>query len=190
MLERNMDPMNIETKRAPSVANLLATTPDLSLFGDVYRAEVDRLLGVVASVQSTEQYLRRPVETATTFVGPNALAIDMLVRHLIAAESHWLSLLPSLRAGAVMTLPNPPVLPDSLAKESVEAAYQDKVLVFLPEVLGMTEAAAREPIVFRSKEYEKRAFLWVLLVHHSYHLGQIDLMLRQQNVLSPEHLRF
>jgi uncharacterized damage-inducible protein DinB len=54
----------------------------------------------------------------------------------------------------------------------------------------MTDATCREPITFRGKTYDKLAFLGVLLVHHAYHLGQIDLMLRQQDILCPEHLRF
>ena len=167
-----------------------SVTPQLAQFGDLYGGEVDRLLGVIAHVPSAEHYLRRPVETAATFVGPNALTIDMLVRHLIAAEAHWLSSLPSLPPGAAMTLPAPPVLPEELHRERASSVYRDKVTSHLPGVLAMTDATCREPITFRGKTYDKLGFLWVLLLHHAYHLGQIDLMLRQQDVLCPEPLRF
>jgi uncharacterized damage-inducible protein DinB len=165
-------------------------TLQLAQFGSLYADEVDRLLGVIACVPSAEYYLRMPVETRATFVGPNALTIDTLVRHLIAAEAHWLSSLPRLAPGAAMTLPAPPVLAEELPRERASSVYRDKVTSHLAGVLAMTDATCREPITFRGKTYNKLAFLSVLLVHHAYHLGQIDLMLRQQDVLCPEHLRF
>jgi uncharacterized damage-inducible protein DinB len=41
---------------------------------------------------------------------------------------------------------------------------------------------------FIGRKFTVQGYLWAIYAHHSYHFGQIDLLLRQQSHLPPEFL--
>jgi len=60
----------------------------------------------------------------------------------------------------------------------------------LEKLNTLTLATLEKEIVFTGRRYTGIGFLWSVLGHHAYHLGQIDLLMRQQDLAAPEYMEW
>lgn len=142
---------------------------------------------------SDGQWSAIPIDSETLFLGTriNKITISALARHLINAESHWFGQLASLPATATMPLPGKSStlenMPDGPA---LIDAYRATHAVNLENLHALTPAVLEKEFVFTGRHYTGIGFLWSVLGHHAYHLGQIDLLMRQQGLAAPEYMEW
>lgn len=134
-----------------------------------------------------------PCDAETLYLGTrvNKITISALTRHLINAEKHWLENISALPAGASMPLPGKAAFLEGIADGSaLIAAYRASLNASLQQLRQLQAATLEKEIVFTGRRYTVMGFLWSLLGHHAYHLGQIDLLMRQQGLLAPEYMEW
>lgn len=132
-----------------------------------------------------------PADAKTLSLGDrvNKITISALARHLLNAERHWITQLPILAAGATLTLPGKGDWLDSIGDgqafiESYRANHSEN----LTRLAALSDDDVTKLLTFNGRRYTAIGFLWSLLGHHAYHLGQIDLLMRQQGVEPPEYM--
>lgn len=132
-----------------------------------------------------------PVHSDALFLGSrvNTITIGALVRHLIGAERNWMQAL--LQGAGDIAPPKPDAelarTPDG---ESLIVAYQAAHQARLQDLGALREADLDRQLRFAGRRYTAMGLLWALYSHHAYHLGQIDLLMRQQGLLAPEYMEW
>lgn len=167
----------------------VSSTGELNHFTDVYRGSLDRLFALVSQIESLEAYEGLLIDAPSNYFFNHAVTVENLVRHLVAAESHWLALLPDLPIGEPVTLPSDIIVTDEFERDHVETFYLSRIEDALKLLFDLPAERLDEEITFRGTTYSKSGFLWMLIIHNVYHYGQIELLMRQRDVLVPEALR-
>lgn len=140
-----------------------------------------------------EQWSAIPRDSEALFLGArvNKITISALARHLIHAEQHWIEQLHAIPAGGTIPLPG---RADALAGIADGAAlimaYREGHGRSLSALRKFTPAGLAKEILFTGRRYTGMGFLWSLFGHHAYHLGQMDLLLRQQDIEAPEYMEW
>lgn len=134
-----------------------------------------------------------PIDSETLFLGTrvNKITIGALTRHLANAENHWFKQLTSLPASGTMPLPGKAAALENVS-DGVELidAYRAMHATNLENLHALTPADLEKELVFTGRRYTGIGFLWSVLGHHAYHLGQIDLLMRQQGLAAPEYMEW
>ncbi|MEW6611798.1 MAG: DinB family protein [Pseudomonadota bacterium] len=132
-----------------------------------------------------------PLHSDTLFLGSrvNTITIGALARHLISAERNWMQAL--LQGASDIAPPKPDAelarTPDG---EPLIAAYRAAHQARLQDLAALREADLDRQLRFAGRRYTAMGLLWALYSHHAYHLGQIDLLMRQQGLLAPEYMEW
>ena len=100
---------------------------ELKHFTDVYRGSLDRLFALVSQIESLEAYEGLLIDAPSNYFFNHAVTVENLVRHLVAAESHWLALLPDLPIGEPVTLPSDIIVTDEFERDHVETFYLSRI---------------------------------------------------------------
>jgi uncharacterized damage-inducible protein DinB len=153
-------------------------------------------------VEHTFQYLEQvdvqnyaaiPVDSPTMFLGSrvNQINIGSLLRHLILTETHWFESLPLVMNKATIPFAQNASMLETIKNgrplmDNYRAAYG----AMKQNLSTLTEADLTKQITFAGHKYSVIGFLWTILGHHSFHLGQIDLLLRQQSFSPPEYMEW
>lgn len=53
-----------------------------------------------------------------------------------------------------------------------------------------TEEDLNKTVSFMGRKYTVMAFLWITFGHHSYHLGQVDMLMRQNGIYPAEYMEW
>lgn len=165
---------------------------ELKRFISLFDQEVIHTFDYLGMLSDT-QWSAIPIDSETLFLGTrvNKITISALARHLINAESHWFEQLAGLPATATMPLPGKSStlenMPDGPA---LIDAYRATHAVNLENLHALTPAVLEKELVFTGRHYTGIGFLWSVLGHHAYHLGQIDLLMRQQGLAAPEYMEW
>ena len=140
-----------------------------------------------------EQWGAIPCDSDALFLGTriNKITVGALTRHLMNAESHWFGQIAPLAAGATMPLPSAPVSPQEAEDGTwLIEAYRTAHKGNLDKIQALTPVVLEKEIFFTGRRYTGIGFLWSVLGHHAYHLGQIDLLMRQQGIVAPEYMEW
>ncbi len=133
-----------------------------------------------------------PIDSDVMFLGTrvNKITISGLVRHLVEAETHWLRSLPNLDDGQDIGFPVGGTIPQdvngSALIEAVQAAHQQNTNL----LSSLSEADLDKTVLFAGRTYSALRFVVTIIGHHGFHLGQIDLLLRQQGIEPPEYMEW
>jgi uncharacterized damage-inducible protein DinB len=165
--------------------------------------EIDRFLSLFDQlIEQTLAFVRRinnnaysaiPVDTDVLFLGTrvNKITIGALLRHLILAETHWFKTLPSLEENAVIPFPqNASLLEGIQDGQPLLDTYRSTYANSRQLLSSLSFSELNKQVSFAGRHYTVMGFLWTILGHHSFHLGQIDLILRQQNITPPEYMEW
>ena len=139
------------------------------------------------------QWTDIPADSEALFLGSRVqkITVSALVRHLIHTERTWIRQIGSLPAGATIPLPGPPAGLDNISDgQDLVEAYRSRHAENLAELPRLSPDTLQKEVVFVDRRYTGMGFLWSVLGHHAYHLGQIDLMLRQQGTEAPEFMEW
>lgn len=160
----------------------------LALFDQV----VDQTIAF-AELVDRAGYAAVPVDTPALFLGTRVdkITIGALVRHLLLAEAHWFEQVRDVSPGGVIPFPSNAAalegIPDGAPLlETYRRSYAER----RSQLEALTEADLTKEIVFAGRRYTVIGFLWTVLGHHSFHLGQIDLLMRQQGIEPPEYMEW
>ncbi|MEM7605875.1 MAG: hypothetical protein AAF411_11015 [Myxococcota bacterium] len=101
------------------------------------------------------------------------------VKHLLVAERFWSQVIASLRPGEA--IPGPPgndvLLIDGPA---LLPAYREALPAIVAGFRSPSPSFASATFRFAGAGVQGLEFLWSVLAHHAYHLGQIDAAMRAQ----------
>lgn len=140
-----------------------------------------------------EQWLAIPQDSETLFLGTriNKITISALVRHLIHAEQYWIEAIRTRPPGATIEVPGKPVelegVADGAALIDAYRAAQERNRQVLRD---LKPSDCEKEFVFTGRRYTGMGLLWSILGHHAYHLGQIDLLIRQQGMEALEYMEW
>ena len=189
-------------KTKPSASALLANR---SAGRDTQRlaAERERFLALFDQlVEHTMAYAGRvhtagyavvPIDTPVMFLGTrvNKINIGGLLRHLVLAEAHWFDQLPKAADGEVIPFPdNAAVLEGVPDGPPLLDKYRQTYAEGREKVAKLTDADLEKTVSFGKRSYTGLGFLWSILGHHGFHVGQIDLLMRQQGIEPPEYMEW
>lgn len=124
-----------------------------------------------------------PIDTPTMYLGKrvNRIHVGGLLRHVVVAEDHWIRTLATASNGAEIAKPaNADVVADIPDGHALLARYREahaRNVTRLRRQYGGSTLARH--VRFAGRTYTVQGFLWTILAHRSYHLGQADLLMRQ-----------
>lgn len=134
-----------------------------------------------------------PADSSTNYLGArvNRITIEALLKHLCQAEQHWTKALGGVRHGQKMMPPTGEALPSDV-KPGLDLISQYRVIhkFNLARIRELEGEQLNTEFLFAERRFTVMGFLWAMYGHHSYHFGQIDLLLRQQEHLPPEFLEY
>jgi len=165
---------------------------ELERFRSLFHQEVLHTFDYLRAIDET-QWQGIPKDSDALYLGTrvNKITISALARHLAVAECHWISRLPLLAANATMPLPEPdPVIAALKTVPSFVGVYEERHEKNMERLRHLKAQDIDKPLVFTQRHYTGMGFLWSILGHHAYHLGQIDLLMRQQGVMAPEYMEW
>ncbi len=159
-------------------------------FLSLFRQEVLHTFDYLRAIDES-QWQGVPADSSVLFLGERVqkITIASLARHLASAESQWIRALPGLPEGAPLPMPQPdPALAAVKTVPSFLALYEERHRQNMEHLRALTPRDLEKALVFAGRHYTGMGFLWSILGHHAYHLGQIDLLMRQQEVPAPEYM--
>lgn len=166
---------------------------EFARFLSLFDALIEQTFAFADVIDNTDVYAAVPIDSDANFLGArvNKITIGALLRHFILAESHWFERLAAVSEGDALPFPDNAALLDGIKDgrpliESYRTAYRkgrDALETLSPSDLTKT-------LQFAGRGYTVMGFLWTIHSHHAFHLGQIDLLLRQQNIEPPEYMEW
>ncbi len=167
---------------------------ELERFISLFNQEVVHTFDYLAMLDDAH-WSAIPKDSDALFLGSrvNKITIGALTRHLMNAESHWFGQIAPLAAGGAMPLPSSG---GAAQKQDVAEgpwlidAYKTAHAGNLDKLHALTPVVLEKEILFTGRRYTGIGFLWSILGHHAYHLGQIDLLMRQSGMIAPEYMEW
>lgn len=158
-------------------------TQELNRFLSMWKRSIYRFDKVLNGL--TDEALRSiPIPSDSNFLGNRVgeIMIDTLIRHLVIAESHWFKTLASVNDGDIIPKPESIVANAELNKDNAAEFYVNEITKSLPYIENLTDEQLIKKVKWDNNTFTVMGFLWAISNHHTYHLGQIDLLLRQNNI--------
>lgn len=133
-----------------------------------------------------------PIENSSTRFGGRLARITVggLFAHCALAERNFIARIRESAPGATVPLPNDPAaaarFENANLKETARALHEENLAVlrtFAAEDLAKT-------LHFVGREWTGMGLLWGMYAHRAFHLGNIDIYLRQSDVVAPEFFEF
>jgi len=162
---------------------------ELARFIKIYAASLDRVFLFLKEVQE-KQFRHIPVESDANYLGQRikSITIENVLRHILIAEEHWFRIISESGFTGKISLPLNVVSDGEFGLNDAEVFYKQQVLPQLENIEKLSDAELEVKVEFNHHYYTKMGFLWTMLTHQTYHLGQIDLLMRQQNIVAPEFM--
>ncbi|MFZ1805633.1 MAG: DinB family protein [Cyclobacteriaceae bacterium] len=140
-----------------------------------------------------EHWITIPRDSESLFLGMrvNKITIGTLVRHFIIAEQNWIKAVAELPNGSVIPIPGNAALLEKV-KEGKEliAFYLDALEENKKTLSSLKADDLEKEFTFAGRHYSGMGILWAMFGHHAYHLGQLDLIMRQSNLIAPEYMEW
>lgn len=118
------------------------------------------------------------------------VTIKSLYIHIAVGEHHWIRSLRDCRDAAILPEPRNPDLSAQLAAGDFVARCASLHGENMKILRGFDAAQLKKRITFAERQWSVMGFLWAVYAHRSYHLGNIDIYLRQSDTAAPDFFRF
>lgn len=171
---------------------LVTTMREIDRFLSLFDQLIEQTFAFVRTIDNSV-YAAIPIDTDTLFLGTrvNKITVGALLRHVILAETHWFKMLTLLKTDEVMPFPQNASLLENVEDgqpllDRYKSAYDNSRQL----LLSLSSSDLDKQLSFAGRRYTVMGFLWTILGHHSFHLGQIDLLLRQQSITPPEYMEW
>jgi len=118
--------------------------------------------------------------------------IRNLYVHIAVAEHEAIRNLESCAAGALLPLPRNPDLSGALASGDLIAGAMRLHHQNMQTLRGFDVATLEKQVHFAGDHsvWSVMGFLWGLYAHRAYHIGNLDLLLRQADAAAPDFYSF
>jgi uncharacterized damage-inducible protein DinB len=133
-----------------------------------------------------------PIENASMKFGDRVSRITVkgLMIHVCAGEDHWVEQLGSVADGAVIAIPKNKELEERLSTGDWRALTVGMHRQRMERMRGFGAAELGKKVVFADRHYTGMGLLWAMYAHRAFHLGNIDIYLRQTDTVAPDFFRF
>ena len=165
---------------------------ELERFRSLFDQEVLHTFDYLQLIDES-QWRGIPRDSEALYLGTriNKITIAALARHLATAESHWISRLPLVPDNGTMPMAEKdPAIEAVKTVPSFIAIYEKRHEENMGRLAALREKDLGKPLVFAGRRYTGMGFLWSVMGHHAYHLGQMDLLMRQQDLEAPEYMEW
>ncbi|MFP4599035.1 MAG: DinB family protein [Persicimonas sp.] len=129
-----------------------------------------------------ERWQDQPISGPATHLGNRVdkIHVENLLRHLAIAQDHFVASIAAADEEGAIT-PPPSMIAEASALDEWEARMAATAERITPIDLDKT-------VLFQERRYTAGGLLWAFVGHFAYHLGQIDLVIRQLGVEPPDYL--
>lgn len=110
--------------------------------------------------------------------------------HTIVAEHCWAKALSECEEGGDIGLPQDPPLSEKLDQGNLVERAGDLHKRNMALFGALTEAQLATNIVFNDRRWTVAGFLWGIYSHRAFHLGNVDIYLRQGGIEAPDFFAF
>lgn len=170
-----------------------ATLAEFDRFRSLFGTLIEHTLSFLEPIKDAEAYRAIPLDSEVNYLGTrvNKITIGGLVRHLILAESHWFESLLSIEDGGTIPFPSNASLLAGIEDGAPLAAALRQSWTKAQALLDRyTVDCLDKQVSFAGRHYSVMGMLWTMHGHHAFHLGQIDLLMRQQSIEPPEYMEW
>jgi len=162
---------------------------------DRFRVLFDRLVTVTndwISQTPPDRLEWVPVDNQNVRFGDRVslVTIKSLYVHVAVGEHHWMRNLKQCREGATIPLPKNPELTAQLMRGDFVGEAMKLHQGNMRILDTFTEDDLRKSIHFSDCTWSTMGFLWAIYAHRAYHLGNIDIYLRQSDTKAPDFFHF
>jgi uncharacterized damage-inducible protein DinB len=133
-----------------------------------------------------------PIQTDAMRFGDRVsrVTIKGLIAHIVVGEDHWAHALPGLADGATMPIPQYSALQEEFAKGDFQAIAHRTQKTIAAAFAGLSQSQLDKHVVWVGRRWTVMGFLWAAYAHRAFHIGNIDIYLRQAGVVAPEFFEF
>lgn len=159
----------------------------LTLFGRLVASTTEMMEAMPADKREAV-----PVQNPSVRFGDrlSQVTAKSLFIHTIVAEHRWAQDLCNCSDGDVIPVPRDPVLTETLsAGDYLKRAgelHEDNVRIFA----GFTDSALSTHITFNESAWTVMGLLWGVYSHRAFHVGNIDIYVRQFGVTPADFFNF
>lgn len=142
---------------------------------------------------SEETYNNIPIDNEVMYLGTrvNTINIGGLIRHFVLAEIHWFQAVKEGNNGLIIPKPdNASLLKNIPNGQPLVDKYKEVFSKGFEILKTYTEDDLNKTVSFMGRTYTVMAFLWITFGHHSYHLGQVDMLMRQNGIYPAEYMEW
>jgi len=163
--------------------------PEFKRFLALYEISIQRI-GKYMDYVNDDNFKSIPVKSSKNFLAGRVgeINIDTLVRHIIVAEINWMECINTIQDGDTIPLPKSIIIDVDFALQQVADYYKSEIQASYEGLKRIDEEVLSFEVQFAGKRYTVMGLLWFMFSHNAFHLGQIDLLMRQQELYSPEFM--
>lgn len=166
------------------------------------KAEHDRFLTLFERLVShTDAWIERtppekldwvPIETSAMRFGDRVsrVTIKGLIAHTVVAEAYWAQFFQDCPDGATMPLPTYLALAEEFNKGDFRELARKSQAETLAAFRSYEPRQLDKHVIWVGRTWTIMGFLWGAYAHRAFHLGNIDIYLRQADVVAPEFFDF
>ena len=133
-----------------------------------------------------------PIQTSAMRFGDRVsrVTIKGLIAHIVVGEDHWAHSLGDLADGAVMPIPKYSALQEEFEKGDFrEIAHRSQGKI-VQAFAALSPSQLDKQVIWVGRSWSVMGFLWAAYAHRAFHIGNIDIYLRQADVVAPEFFEF
>ena len=165
-------------------------------------AEHDRFLTLFQRmVDHTDAWIARtppdkldwvPIQTSAMRFGDRVsrVTIKGLIAHIVVGEAYWAEFLPECADGATMAPPRHLALAEKFESGDFRALARETQAATMKRFRALSSGALEKHVTWVGRDWTVMGFLWGAYAHRAFHLGNIDIYLRQADVVAPEFFEF
>ena len=133
-----------------------------------------------------------PIQTSAMRFGDRVSRVTIagLIAHIVVGEDHWARSLPTVADGEVMPIPQYSALQEEFAKGDFQEIAHRTQKKIVSNFAALSPAQLEKKVVWVGRTWSVMGFLWAAYAHRAFHIGNIDIYLRQADVVAPEFFEF
>jgi uncharacterized damage-inducible protein DinB len=134
-----------------------------------------------------------PIQTSTMRFGDRVakVTIQGLIVHIVVGEAFWADFLPDCADGAEMAPPpSTPLVKEFENTPDFQALAHRTQAESMRNFRALSVNQLAKHVVWAKREWTVMGFLWGAFAHRAFHIGNMDIYLRQADVVAPEFFEF
>jgi uncharacterized damage-inducible protein DinB len=165
-------------------------------------AELSRFLVLFDRMaQYTEAWLDRfapdklewmPIENPSMRFGDRVgrITVKGLIVHTVVGEHFWVRHIRAVAPGGAIPVPRDPETASRVSEGDWRTEARKLHATNMTLLRDYGPAEIDKPVQFVGREWTGMGLLWGMYAHRAFHVGNIDIYLRQSDVIAPEFFEF